>query len=295
MLVTVTDARFTDHDAGRGHPERPARLAAVLDGITAAVGRDALCPVPTAPAPREAVTRVHAPELVDRLEALDAAGHHVRAANQHRHRQFFIDNDLGRAQDALKKLYVTEGRWDDLEQFYRSRGKIDEYIRDIEDFTELGEYLSLPTRVYSAGMQARLGFAVATTQSPDILLIEDKGSGISLRQVLDREGIASYAYNPGRADKLTRLHIVSPIFARRQVWLPESDKFPGRPRTWVDPLVHQLCAFTGSGSLKHDDFVDSTTQALRLMMDKNMLTAVKVQPAIREPTPPRTVVNPYAA
>ena len=54
-------------------------------------------------------------------------------------------------------------------------------------------------------------------------------------------------------------------------------------------------AFTGSGSLKHDDFVDSTTQALRLMMDKNMLTAVKVQPAIREPTPPRTVVNPYAA
>jgi ABC-2 type transport system ATP-binding protein/lipopolysaccharide transport system ATP-binding protein len=54
--------------------------------------------------------------------------------------------------------------------------KLGDYIKDIEEFTELGEYLSLPTRVYSAGMQARLGFAIATTQSPDILLI-DEGIG----------------------------------------------------------------------------------------------------------------------
>jgi predicted phage terminase large subunit-like protein len=136
---------------------------------------------------------------------------------------------------------------------------------------------------------------VTSGRKPDIVVIEDKGSGISLRQVLDREGVASYAYNPGRADKLTRLHIVSPVFARRQVWLPESDKFPGRARTWTDDLLHQLCSFTGSGSLKHDDFVDSTTQAIRLMMDKNMLSAVKAKTEIREPAPPRTVVNPYAA
>lgn len=51
-----------------------------------------------------------------------------------------------------------------------------DYIRDIEEFTELGEYLSLPVRVYSAGMQARLAFALATMQSPDILLI-DEGIG----------------------------------------------------------------------------------------------------------------------
>ncbi len=56
------------------------------------------------------------------------------------------------------------------------KSRLDEFIKDIEEFTELGEYLSLPTRVYSAGMQARLGFAIATTQSPDILLI-DEGIG----------------------------------------------------------------------------------------------------------------------
>jgi ABC-type polysaccharide/polyol phosphate transport system ATPase subunit len=48
-----------------------------------------------------------------------------------------------------------------------------EYIRDVEAFTELGEYLSLPTRVYSAGMRARLALALATIQSPDILLIDE--------------------------------------------------------------------------------------------------------------------------
>ena len=56
------------------------------------------------------------------------------------------------------------------------RERLDGYLRDIEEFTELGEYLSLPTRVYSTGMQARLAFAIATTQSPDILLI-DEGIG----------------------------------------------------------------------------------------------------------------------
>ncbi|HSD87851.1 MAG TPA: hypothetical protein VLB44_10070, partial [Kofleriaceae bacterium] len=49
-----------------------------------------------------------------------------------------IDENNRRAQDALKKLYVTEGRWDDLEKFYRDRGKIDEYIRVLEREVEQG-------------------------------------------------------------------------------------------------------------------------------------------------------------
>jgi ABC-type polysaccharide/polyol phosphate transport system ATPase subunit len=53
------------------------------------------------------------------------------------------------------------------------RHKSPDYIRDIEEFTELGEYLSLPTRIYSAGMQARLAFALATLEPSDILLIDE--------------------------------------------------------------------------------------------------------------------------
>ena len=43
----------------------------------------------------------------------------------------------------------------------------------IEEFTELGEYLSMPVRSYSAGMLMRLAYAVATSIQPDILLIDE--------------------------------------------------------------------------------------------------------------------------
>ncbi len=133
-------------------------------------------------------------------------------------------------------------------------------------------------------------------RKPDLCLIEDKGSGISLRQMLEREGIEAYAYNPGRADKLARLHMVSHIFARKRVWLPESDKFPGRPRTWVDPMLAQLCAFTGPNSIKHDDYVDAMTQCVRLCIDKRLVSVVKEtkKVAIDRP-PPKILQNPYAA
>jgi tetratricopeptide (TPR) repeat protein len=49
-----------------------------------------------------------------------------------------LDENNRRAQDALKKLYVTEARWPDLEEFYRSRGKLDEYIRVLEREVEAG-------------------------------------------------------------------------------------------------------------------------------------------------------------
>src|SRR5262249_28890083 len=49
-----------------------------------------------------------------------------------------IDENNRRAQDALKKLYVTEGRWNELEEFYRSRSKLDEYIRVLEREVEAG-------------------------------------------------------------------------------------------------------------------------------------------------------------
>jgi ABC-type polysaccharide/polyol phosphate transport system ATPase subunit len=57
-----------------------------------------------------------------------------------------------------------------------SRDEIEARIPEIEEFSELGEYLSLPVRTYSAGMTARLGFAVATTLDPGILLM-DEGLG----------------------------------------------------------------------------------------------------------------------
>jgi ABC-type polysaccharide/polyol phosphate transport system ATPase subunit len=57
-----------------------------------------------------------------------------------------------------------------------SRAEIERRIPDIEEFSELGEYLSLPVRTYSTGMTTRLGFALVTALDPDVLLM-DEGIG----------------------------------------------------------------------------------------------------------------------
>lgn len=60
---------------------------------------------------------------------------------------------------------------------YAFRGKLKEYSRAVEeeiiDFAELGEKIDLPLKTYSSGMRARLAFASAIFQSPDILLMDE--------------------------------------------------------------------------------------------------------------------------
>lgn len=133
---------------------------------------------------------------------------------------------------------------------------------------------------------------------PDVLLIEDKGSGISLRQMLKREGIVSYAYNPGRADKLARLYAVSHLFAEGYVWAPESadDKRKGKPMTWAQELIDQVCSFAGRGSLAHDDYVDSTSQAIRYLSDYARMSATNPEDNEDDETADYTKKpgNPYA-
>ncbi|MCE9563127.1 MAG: ABC transporter ATP-binding protein [Planctomycetes bacterium] len=49
------------------------------------------------------------------------------------------------------------------------KGKMDE----IAEFSELGEFLTLPVKGYSAGMRMRLAFAIATTAAPEVLLVDE--------------------------------------------------------------------------------------------------------------------------
>lgn len=44
---------------------------------------------------------------------------------------------------------------------------------EIEQFAEIGDYLDLPLRTYSSGMQVRLAFSVATAIRPDILIVDE--------------------------------------------------------------------------------------------------------------------------
>jgi ABC-type polysaccharide/polyol phosphate transport system ATPase subunit len=54
--------------------------------------------------------------------------------------------------------------------------EIREKAAEIIEFSGLGDYIHLPIRTYSSGMQARLAFSIATSLDPGILLL-DEGIG----------------------------------------------------------------------------------------------------------------------
>jgi ABC-2 type transport system ATP-binding protein/lipopolysaccharide transport system ATP-binding protein len=46
-------------------------------------------------------------------------------------------------------------------------------VAEIVEFTELGPYIDMPARTYSAGMLVRLGFAISTSMPAEILLMDE--------------------------------------------------------------------------------------------------------------------------
>ncbi|HUJ76246.1 MAG TPA: ABC transporter ATP-binding protein [bacterium] len=54
-----------------------------------------------------------------------------------------------------------------------SRREILAMTQEIVEFTELGDYLSMPVRMYSSGMMLRLAFSVSTCVVPEILLLDE--------------------------------------------------------------------------------------------------------------------------
>ena len=54
-----------------------------------------------------------------------------------------------------------------------SRKFMQEHVDEIVDFAELHQVLDVPIKNFSSGMQARLGFAIATMVKPDILVVDE--------------------------------------------------------------------------------------------------------------------------
>jgi len=68
--------------------------------------------------------------------------------------------------------------------------EIKEKLPSIVEFSELGDFIHLPIRTYSAGMSTRLAFAIATSIEPDILLMDEIiGAGDARFQTKARDRI----------------------------------------------------------------------------------------------------------
>lgn len=55
----------------------------------------------------------------------------------------------------------------------RSRRQIDQRVTEIIQFSGLEDFIRSPIRNYSTGMLARLGFAIATAWTPDLLILDE--------------------------------------------------------------------------------------------------------------------------
>ena len=92
---------------------------------------------------------------------------------------------------------------------------------------------------------------------PELILIEAKASGQSLADEMRMLNLPVSTFSPGGRkggglDKMTRMHIVSPIFESGKVWYPEGRKF-------ADEVIEEVASFPNGD---HDDFCDSMTMAL---------------------------------
>ncbi len=94
-VLLVTDARMVDHDPGRGHPERPDRLRAVLDLLDRAPvsGSRSVAATPATPAQ---AGRVHTP-------------HHLARVESARGRATHLDPDTGTSPASVEAAWLAAG------------------------------------------------------------------------------------------------------------------------------------------------------------------------------------------
>jgi predicted phage terminase large subunit-like protein len=91
-----------------------------------------------------------------------------------------------------------------------------------------------------------------TEWQPEALIVEKRASGGPLIYELRAMGIPVSEFTPSRGnDKIARVNAVSDLFASGVVWAPE--------HRWADEVIEEFAEFPAG---EHDDFVDSSTQAL---------------------------------
>jgi predicted phage terminase large subunit-like protein len=99
---------------------------------------------------------------------------------------------------------------------------------------------------------------LAEQWKPAQILIEDRASGQSLIQELKHSTCLPIIPIKADTDKMSRAQSVTPLIEAGRVFLPES-------APWLNDFVDELAAFPKG---KHDDCVDSTTQALNYLRHK---------------------------
>lgn len=112
-------------------------------------------------------------------------------------------------------------------------------------------------------------------RKPDLALIENKASGISLRQTLMTYGVPTWPFEPRGQSKTMRAHAASPLVLQGMLFMPESgmEDRRGQVRDWAEPLLDQMTQFAGEGTIEFDDGLDTIVQAMLHLQEKGYFHA----------------------
>jgi predicted phage terminase large subunit-like protein len=97
---------------------------------------------------------------------------------------------------------------------------------------------------------------------PDMVIIEAKASGLPLTHELRAMDIPVINFTPSRGnDKHVRVNSVAPLFESGKIWAPMHEHF-------AQEVIEECAAFPFG---EHDDYVDSTTQAIMRIRQGGMV------------------------
>ncbi len=127
-----------------------------------------------------------------------------------------------------------------------TRKKMLSKIDEIAEFTDLGEYLSMPLRTYSTGMRVRLAMGVVTSIDPEILLLDEgigavdadflKKAQVRLQKLVKRSGILVFASHS--AEFLARL-------CKTAIWIDHGTI------KMIGGIEEVVCAYEGEDAARH--------------------------------------------
>ncbi len=123
-------------------------------------------------------------------------------------------------------------------------------------------------------VRARLAFPALVTVATDMhrrwrpvaTVVESKGSGISLIQEMTKARLPVIAFEAS-VSKVIRMHSQSARFAGGSVYFPEK-------ALWLDDLIAELMVFPDG---KHDDMVDSVSQALEWADQERQRSPIRIR------------------
>lgn len=166
--------------------------------------------------------------------------------------------------EAAFSACTTWGVFDD-EQGYPSLILLGAWRKRVA-FPELYETVQRMGRDYRATTADR---PINQRFKPDLILVEEKSTGIPLIQTLNKTGLSLTAWRPDKyGDKVERVRRITHILESGRVYVPMQGPDFTRMKKYAEVLVLQCITFPNADSR---DFVDTMTQAIQRIINSGWI------------------------